>query len=84
MYLTMTEKRKIKILQLTFANKIKISEAAFLLKRSERTVYRLCAQLSQSGLSAVLHFGNNGTENAVKTFNDVFCSVAPKTPPPKA
>lgn len=66
MLLSMKDKTKIEILQLVIAEKITVAEAARVLKRSERTVYRLCQRFTQKGLDGVLH-GGRGKTNPRRT-----------------
>lgn len=57
MLLNMKDKTKIEILQHVLADEITTADAARLLGRSERTVYRLCQRFTQKGLDGVVHGG---------------------------
>lgn len=66
MFLFMSDQTKIEVLQQVLAGTITISEAAQMLDRSKRTIYRLCQRLSQYGLVGVVH-GLRGKASLLKT-----------------
>jgi transposase len=57
--LTMKEKNRIEIIQAFAAGKVNLSDAARVLDRSERTVYRMQARLLDQGIEGLVH-GNKG------------------------
>lgn len=57
--LTMKQKNKVEIIQRVMARKLSVSEAARVLGRCERTIYRCCRRLDLDGLEGLLH-GNQG------------------------
>jgi len=57
--LTMKEKNRIEIIQAFAAGQVRLSDAARVLGRSERTVYRLKTKLLDCGIEGLVH-GNKG------------------------
>jgi transposase len=59
MELTMEDKKRIEIVQAVLARKITVEDAAKILARSERQIFRLKRRLLEAGLSGMIH-GNRG------------------------
>jgi transposase len=51
----MREKNRIEVLQQVLSGDLQVKKAALLLKRSERTIYRMCLRLRKEGPSGLVH-----------------------------
>ena len=59
MLLTMAERKRIEVIQMVMDGRIRPSEAAGVLKRSERQIWRLLQRIRTKGLAGMVH-GNKG------------------------
>ena len=64
--LTMSEKNRIEVIQAVLARKLAVGEAARILKRSARTIWRMQHRLQTQGLGGLVH-GNKGRPSPRKT-----------------
>jgi transposase len=57
--LTMKEKQRIEVVQGVLSGRLTVLQAAEILRRCERTVFRMCRRLEKDGLTGLVH-GNKG------------------------
>jgi len=70
LYLSVHDMRKVEILQNCLSGKLSISDVGLLLKRSERTVFRLLRRLQLAGIKGVVH-GNRAKPSFCRTPQDL-------------
>jgi transposase len=66
MELTMKEKHRIEVIQGVISGRLTVGQAAEVLARCERTVFRMCFQLKADGLEGLVH-GNKGRVSPRRT-----------------
>jgi transposase len=62
MLLTMKEKNKIEVIQAVMDGRVGVSEAGRVLRKTERTIYRMLKRLREEGLEGLIH-GNRGRKS---------------------
>lgn len=72
--LTLKDKRKIELLQMTMARKLSIQESALAFGCSKRHVYRLLRRLEEKGLDGMVH-GNRGKPSHRRTKDEVKAKI---------
>ena len=73
-HLSMKEKQRVEVIHRVASGKLTVDECAKILKKSRRTVFRMCARLESKGLEGLLH-GNKGRTSPKRTSNEARDSI---------